>query len=81
MKVRCLNFNGAAVPSDKVMAILSVNTNPVKDMVKSLKEQNLIIDLTKGKTTKSVVLLSDGKAILSTITVETLSDRFNKLEL
>lgn len=81
MKIRCFNVNGCAIPSDKIMAILPVSTNPVKDMMRDMKEQNLIIDLTKGKTTKSIILLTGGRGILSTTTVETLSERFNKLDL
>ena len=81
MKSRCLNVNDSAIPSDKIMVMLSIDTNPVKEMMKDMKEKGLIIDLTRGKTTKSIILLTDGRGLLSTTTVETLSKRYNKLEL
>lgn len=67
---------GNYVNKSKVLAIVYYNSNPVVEMVKNAKKENNIIDATKGKATKTVIVTAE-KLILSAITSEALQERFN----
>lgn len=66
------------VSKDKVSVILNINSNPIKNLVSAARTKELLIDATKGKATKSVIVLSDGYVILSSISTKTLAvERFS----
>ncbi len=66
---------GNSVIKDKVVAIIQSNSSPVKRFIKSKTENNEVIDATMGKKMRSVIMMSDGLAVLSAISVPALSAR------
>lgn len=60
---------------DRVLAVASPGSAPMKRMVQRSKEQNRAIDLTSGRRTKAVVVLDDDWVALIAITPETFSGR------
>jgi len=60
---------------DRVLAVASPGSAPMKRMVQRGKEQNRAIDLTSGRRTKAVVVLDDDWVALVAITPETFSGR------
>ena len=68
---------GNAVNTDKIVAVVSPDAAPVKRMVQSAKESGKAIDATQGRKTKSVILTGSGHLVLSALTPETLTARFN----
>lgn len=69
---------GNCVNSDKVIAIACIDAAPIKRMVQNAKDKGLAIDMTQGRKTKSVIILSDGYVALSALTTETFISRFNE---
>ena len=60
---------------DRVLAVGSPGSAPMKRMVQRGKEQSRAIDLTSGRRTKAVVVMDDDWVALIAITPETFSGR------
>ena len=76
-----MNFNllnigfGNMVMANKVVAIISPESAPIKRMVQESREHNMLIDATFGRKTRSVLMMDNGQIILSAIQPETISHR------
>ena len=60
---------------DRVIAVASPASAPMKRVVQRGKEQHRAIDLTSGRRTKAVVVLEEDWVALVAITPETFSSR------
>lgn len=60
---------------EKMVAVATPNSAPIKRMVQRSKEERRSIDLTSGRRTKAVVMLDDDRVALIAITPETLAGR------
>ena len=63
--------------TDKIISIISSDSAPAKRMIQRGKEQELLIDATQGRRTKSIVFTENSTIILSALQPETLALRFN----
>lgn len=70
---------GNTVVAEKVVAILSPNSSPMKRVKDEAKEEKRLIDVTHGRKTRSVIVMESNHIILSAIQAETLSSRFGSL--
>lgn len=68
---------GNAVNTDKIVSIISSDSAPAKRMVQRGKEEEILIDATQGRRTKSVIFTENNHIILSALQPETLAGRFN----
>ena len=68
---------GNMVNTDKIVSIISSDSAPSKRMISRGKEQEILIDATQGRRTKSVIFTENNKIILSALQPETLAGRFN----
>ena len=68
---------GNIVNAGKIIAVVSPDSAPVKRLVQKAKEEGTAIDATQGRKTKSVILTGSGHLVLSALTPETLTARFN----
>ena len=71
---------GNMVSRDKVVAIISPDSAPAKRQIQQGKEEKTLLDATQGRKTKSVIFTSNDKIILSALTPETLTGRFNQVD-
>ena len=69
---------GNAVFADKVIAIVSPESAPIKRLVQEAREKSRIIDATYGRRTRSVIVAENEYVILSAIQPETITSRFTK---
>ena len=76
MKLINIGF-GNMVSASRVIAIVSPDSAPAKRLIGRAKEQERSIDATQGRKTKAVIIAEDDYVILSALTPETLSARFN----
>ena len=66
-----MNFNllnigfGNVVMGDKVVAIISPESAPIKRLVQDARDGNTLIDATFGRKTRSVLVMDNGWIILS----------------
>ena len=79
MKLVNIGF-GNLVSADKVVAVVSPDSAPIKRMVQEAKEQGVLIDATFGRRTKAVLIRDSDNVVLSAISPETVAGRFNDRE-
>lgn len=66
---------GNVVNTEKIIAIVSPDSAPVKRMVQKAKEQGTAIDATQGRKTKAVLVMENSQLVLSALLPETISGR------
>ena len=68
---------GSMVSSDRIVAVCSPESAPVKRMVSDAKENGRLIDVTCGKKTKAVIVTDSDHIILSALTAEALCEKLS----
>ena len=63
------------VLTDKIIAMVSTESAPMRRLVQGLRQAGKVIDATQGRKTKSVVFTMSGDVVLSAISQETLARR------
>ncbi|MBQ1547038.1 MAG: DUF370 domain-containing protein [Lachnospiraceae bacterium] len=66
---------GNMVNEDHISVIISPESAPAKRMIQSAKEDKTVIDATSGRRTRSIVILTTGKILLSALLPETIAQR------
>lgn len=67
---------GSTVVADRVVAIVSPNSAPMKRLKDEAKEEKRLIDATFGRRTRSIIIMDSNHIVLSAIQSETISQRF-----
>ena len=81
MYMQLLNIGfGNIVSADRIIAIVSPESAPIKRIVQEAKENGNAVDATCGRRTRSVLIMDDGHIIMSSIQPETMMTRVNKEE-
>lgn len=81
MEQRLLNIGfGNAVAADRVVAIVSPNSAPMKRLKDEAKQERRLVDATHGRRTRSIIVMDSNHIILSAIQAETVSQRFTSLK-
>ena len=76
MSIQLLNIGfGNMVSANRVMAIISPESAPIKRMVKDARDKGLLIDATYGRKTRAVLVMDSGQIVLSAIQPETVAHR------
>jgi regulator of extracellular matrix RemA (YlzA/DUF370 family) len=66
---------GNILAMDKVLAIVSPGSAPIKRMIQAGKSKSLLIDLTSGRKTKAVIIMDSGHIVLVALNPETIASR------
>ena len=74
MKFISVGF-GNMVCVDRIVAIVSPDSSPVKRLVQDAKDSSCAIDVTCGRRTRAVLVLDSGHVILSALQTDTVSAR------
>ena len=76
MSIQLLNIGfGNMVSANRVMAIISPESAPIKRMVQDARDKGLLIDATYGRKTRAVLVMDSGQFVLSAIQPETVAHR------
>ena len=76
MSIQLLNIGfGNMVSANRVMAIISPESAPIKRMVQDARDKGLLIDATYGRKTRAVLVLDSGQIGISAIQPETVAHR------
>jgi len=70
---------GNTVVAQKVVAILSPNSSPMKRVKDEAREGKRLIDVTHGRKTRSMIIMESNHVVLSMTQAETLSNKFESL--
>ena len=60
------------VNAERIIAVVSPESNPVKRLIATGKENGMLIDATQGRKTKSVILMDSDHIVLSYLNVESI---------
>ncbi len=66
---------GNIVNTDKIIAVVSPESAPIKRLVQKAKEDGTAVDATQGRRTKAVLVMEDSRIILSALLPETICAR------
>lgn len=71
---------GNTVSANRIVAIVSPESAPIKRIVQEAKETGNAIDATCGRRTRAVVIMDSGHVVLSAVQPETVAGRLDKEE-
>ena len=77
MKLINIGF-GNLVAAERVVAITSPDSAPIKRLVQDAKEDGRVIDASCGRRTRAVLIMDSDHVILSAIQTETLWNRLDQ---
>jgi len=66
---------GSVLAMNKVIAIASPNSAPIKRIIQEGRNKGLLIDMTSGRRTKAVIFTDSGHVVLAALTPETIAGR------
>lgn len=69
---------GNIVSANRIIAIISPESAPVKRIVQEAKEEGRAIDATYGRRTRAVIIMDSGHVVLSAVQPETVAGRLDK---
>lgn len=69
---------GNVVNTDKIVAVLSPESAPIKRMVQKGKDNGNVIDATQGRKTKSVIVMDSDHIVLSALMPDTIATRYKE---
>ena len=71
---------GNTVAAERVIAIVSPNSAPMKRLKDEAKDEKRLIDATHGRKTRSIIIMDSNHIVLSAIQAETISQRYTTLK-
>lgn len=71
---------GNIVSANRIIAIVSPESAPIKRIVQEAKDNGTAIDATYGRKTRAVLIMDSGHIVLSSIQPETVAGRLEKEE-
>lgn len=79
MKLINIGF-GSMIAAHRMLAVVDPDSAPIKRVVQEAKERGMLIDASYGRKTKAVILMDTDHVILSALTPEAISARWNEKE-
>ena len=67
---------GNTVVADRVVAIVSPNSAPMKRLKDEARDEKRLVDATHGRRTRSIIIMDSNHIVLSAIQAETISQRY-----
>ena len=77
--MRLINIGfGNIIAANKIIAIVSPDSAPIRRMVQDAKDVGKAIDATCGRKTRAVLIMDSGHVILVAVQPETVAGRVDK---
>ena len=74
--MRLVNIGfGNLVSADRLLAVVSPDSAPIKRLVQESRERGMLIDATYGRKTAAICIMDSDHVILSALTPEKLAAR------
>ena len=76
--IRLINIGfGNMVSANRLVAIVSPESAPIKRIIQDAKERGTLIDATYGRRTRAVLITDSDHVVLSAVQPETVANRLN----
>ena len=79
MKLINIGF-GNLINANRLVAIVSPESAPIKRIIQDSKERGMLIDATHGRRTRAVIITDSDHIILTYLQSETVANRLNDYE-
>ncbi|MBR3753840.1 MAG: DUF370 domain-containing protein [Clostridia bacterium] len=79
MKLINIGF-GNLVNANRLVAIVSPESAPIKRIIQDSKERGMLIDATHGRRTRAVIITDSDHVILTYLQSETVANRLNEYD-
>jgi regulator of extracellular matrix RemA (YlzA/DUF370 family) len=77
MEIQLINIGfGNIVSANRVVAIVSPESAPIKRIITDARERGQLVDATYGRRTRAVIIMDSSHVVLSAIQPETVANRF-----
>jgi len=81
MDIKLVNIGfGNIVAANRIVAIVSPESAPIKRIIQEAREKGVLIDATYGRRTRAVIVVDSGHVILSAVQPETVANRLTSKE-
>jgi regulator of extracellular matrix RemA (YlzA/DUF370 family) len=81
MDIRLINIGfGNIVSANRIVAIVSPESAPIKRMIGEARDRGVLIDATYGRRTRAVIFTDSDHVILSAVQPETVAHRLGTRE-
>lgn len=81
MSIKLINIGfGNIVSANRIIAIVSPESAPIKRVIQEARERGMLIDATYGRRTRAVVVTDSDHIILSAVQPETVAHRLGSKE-
>lgn len=78
MSIKLVNIGfGNIVSANRLIAIVSPESAPIKRIIQEARERGMLIDATYGRRTRAVIITDSDHVILSAVQPETVAHRVN----
>lgn len=78
MDIKLVNIGfGNIVTANRIIAIVSPESAPIKRIIQEAREKGVLIDATYGRRTRAVIVADSGHVILSAVQPETVANRLS----
>jgi regulator of extracellular matrix RemA (YlzA/DUF370 family) len=76
MGIQLINIGfGNIVAANRIVAIVSPESAPIKRMVQEARDRGMLIDATYGRRTRAVIIADSDHIVLSAVQPETVAHR------
>lgn len=69
---------GNIVVADRIIAIISPESAPVKRLIQDAKDNQTAVDATYGRKTRSILIMDSGHMILAAVQPDTIASRLDR---
>ena len=76
MKLIHVGF-GSLVSAERVVAVVSPDSAPIKRMTQEARERGVLIDASYGRRTRAVLVMDNDHVVLSALQPETVANRLS----
>ncbi len=66
---------GNVVSSNRIIAVISPESAPVKRIIQDSREKGMLVDATYGRRTRAVIITDSERIVLSSLQPETIAGR------
>lgn len=78
MCIKLINIGfGNMVSANRIIAVVSPESAPIKRLIQETREKGLLIDATYGRKTRAVIITDSDHIILTAVQPETIGNRLN----
>ena len=70
---------GNTVMVERIVAVINTGSSPARKLKETAKSQGMLVDVTEGRRTRSILVMDSNHVILSSVQPDTIGQRIQAL--